>query len=259
MLTPYSPSLTKYETIHQAYRGLLIRVLYEYEHASSPRGLRILEKMNTGFFVTNPVSEPTVTRDPERNVVIQRYFKAECELYDSMTNSAEDFTKASRFWKTIANPDGTINSAYGYLIWQCPSLGNVKFNPNMLTPWEWAMSSLKKDIDTRQAILPFVRPDHFWAGNKDVVCTLHAAFHIRDMRLSMTTIMRSNDLVKGLVYDLPWFVHLMDRAVEELSPVYPGLKKGTYTHMGHSVHIYEKDIEVVKRMIGTHATFSEEA
>jgi thymidylate synthase len=62
--------------------------------------------------------------------------------------------------------------------------------------------------------------------------------------------MRSNDLSKGLVYDLAWFVSLMDRMLEELKPTYPELRKGTYTHLVHSIHIYERDIPQMKKMLG---------
>ena len=66
----------------------------------------------------------------------------------------------------------------------------------------------------------------------------------------MTTVMRSNDLVLGLVYDLPWFCSLMDKMIDELIPYYPNLTKGHYTHSVHSLHIYEKDEDKVKKMLG---------
>ncbi len=55
---------------------------------------------------------------------------------------------------------------------------------------------------------------------------------------------------KGLVYDLSWFVGLMDRLVQELKPTYPNLTKGTYTHTAHSMHIYERDLPQMKKMLG---------
>jgi hypothetical protein len=52
------------------------------------------------------------------------------------------------------------------------------------------------------------------------------------------------------VYDLPWFVSLMDRMVEELKPTYPNLQKGEYTHIVHSMHAYEKDEKAILKMLG---------
>jgi thymidylate synthase len=62
--------------------------------------------------------------------------------------------------------------------------------------------------------------------------------------------MRSNDLVLGLVYDLPWFVSLMDRMIDELKDKYPTLTKGIYTHTVHNLHIYERVEEKVLKMLG---------
>ncbi len=233
-------------------------MLYSPEYKSSPRGKSIHEITNVMFKVQYPVSEPIVTSDPKRNLVLRDYFAKEKELYDSMTNRAEDFAAASKFWAKIANPDGTINSAYGHLIWQVPLLGDPEYEKavgnsgDMRTPWEWALHSLKSDRDTRQAVVPFAAPHHYWHGNKDQVCTLHGIFQIRDNALHLTVVMRSNDLVKGLAYDMPWFVLLMDRMLVELKDIYPGLTKGSYTHMTHSAHIYLEDAEKVRLMLGTH-------
>ena len=120
----------------------------------------------------------------------------------------------------------------------------------MFTPWEWCVESLKNDKDTRQAILRFSLPEHHWKGNKDFVCTLHGNFVIRNNKLNLSIVMRSNDLMLGLVYDLPWFISLMYKMRDELKDTYPDLEIGHYTHLAHSMHIYERDEEKIKKMIG---------
>lgn len=249
-----------YRTIHEAYLGTIEDVLNDPDHVCAPRGQKILEKTDYQFKVLEPVAEPIVTMDPERNRVIAEYTAKEVALYDSCSNAVEDFSKASKFWEKIANPDGTINSAYGYLIWGKRSQGNPEMerwvsphtHPKLCdrTPWEWAKNSLVADKDTRQAVMAFALPEHRWMGNKDQVCTLHGNWLIRNDRLNLSIVMRSNDLSKGLVYDLSWFIGLMDKMVEELKPTYPDLKKGTYTHTVHSIHIYERDIPQMKKMLG---------
>ena len=71
----------------------------------------------------------------------------------------------------------------------------------------------------------------------------------------MSVSMRSQDMVKGAVYDWAWFAHVQDQLLAEL--VDRGIEipivKGTYTHKVDSVHIYEKDKEAVIRMLGTHS------
>jgi thymidylate synthase len=260
-----------YETTSEAYLGAVKEVYFDPDVRSSPRGLPCREKLDFTFRILSPDSSPICTLDPNRNVTIANYTSKEVALYNSCTNSAEDFGKASKFWLQLQNPDGTVNSAYGHLIWAKKShgsdfegtqevdvqtinswgLGEAKIPiPIRRTPWEWAKESLINDKDTRQAILRFSLPEHQWVGNKDQTCTMHGNFLIRDDKLHLSIVMRSNDLVLGLVYDLPWFCSLIDRMVEELKPHYPSLTKGFYTHTVHSLHIYEKNEEMVKRMLG---------
>ena len=247
-----------YEDIHEAYLATLRRVYSEYEYKSAPRGKAIREILDYKFTVKHPVAEPLVTKDKDRNSVIARYTKQECELYDSMTNRVEDFEKASKFWKHLANKDGTVNSAYGYLIWKKNSVGNAYYETGditnddtvMRTPWEWAKHSLLADKDSRQAILRFSLPEHQWVGCLDQTCTMHGNFQIRDDKLNLSIVMRSNDLVKGLVYDLPFFCKLIEMMVEELKPTYPELEVGTYTHLVHNIHCYDRDEKVIRSMLG---------
>jgi hypothetical protein len=259
-----------YNNASEAYLGTLADVYFNPDVKSSPRGQPCREKLDYSFRVLQPDSNALVTRDPVRNETIRSYTAKEVALYDSCTNSAQDFGKASKFWLSLANPDGTVNSAYGHLIWAKPSHGSDfetesyvvhpstkpgegsvhSTRPVRRTPWQWAKQSLIDDKDTRQAILRFSLPEHQWKGNKDQTCTMHGNFLIRNDQLHFSVVMRSNDLTLGLVYDMPWFMGLMDRMIEELKGTYPNLTKGHYTHTVHSLHIYEKNEEMVKKMLG---------
>jgi hypothetical protein len=259
-----------YETASEAYLGTLKDVYFNPDVKSSPRGQAVREKLDYSFRVLHPTNDPIVTKDSKRNEVIASYTRKEVELYDSCTNLAEDFGRASKFWLSLANPDGTVNSAYGHLIWAKRSHGSDFETETFVTapatkpgegsvyatrgvrrtPWEWCVESLKRDKDTRQAVLRFSLPEHFWMGNKDQTCTLNGNFLIRNDQLHFSIVMRSNDLTLGLVYDMPWFMGLMDRMIVELKPSYPSLTKGHYTHFVHSLHIYERDEEKVLKMLG---------
>ena len=258
-----------YKTANEAYLETLKDVLVKPDYVASPRGLKIREKLDYTFRILEPTADALVTLDAERNKVIEAYTDKEKELYNSCSNSVEDFAKASKFWLSIANPDKTINSAYGNLIWAKKSNGShfeqefVEVSRNeesggctmvamnkMRTPWEWAKESLIADKDSRQALLRFSLPEHQWKGNKDQVCTMHGLFLIRDNKLNLSVVMRSNDLWLGLTYDLPWFMSLIDRMVDELKPFYPDLEKGHYTHTVHSLHIYERDMDKITKALG---------
>lgn len=259
-----------YSDIHKAYLETLADIFDNPDSTSAPRGQRVREKFNYQFTVLNPKVEPIVTSDSDRNKVIEDYSQKEFDLYESCSNLAEDFGKASKFWLKLSNPDGTVNSAYGHLIWKKKSHGSPfetklevvsperfpgdgtisQSKPVYRTPWEWALASLKADKDTRQAILRFSLPEHQWIGNKDQTCTLHGYFQIRENKLNLTINMRSNDMTLGLVYDLPWFISLIYKMKEDLKDVYPNLEIGSYTHYVHNLHIYDRDEEKILKMLG---------
>jgi thymidylate synthase len=271
----------KYNNIHHAYQGVLADVYDNPDSTSAPRGQKVREKFNYQFTIINPQVEHIVTNDPERNKVIASYSQKEFDLYESCSDDVNEFGKASKFWLKLANPDGTVNSAYGKLIWKDRTHGKLDYEKadeckkfreenekngyitqasidylvnmekeTMRTPWEWCVQALKADKDTRQAVLRFSRPDHFWVGNKDFTCTLHGFLQIRDDKLDLTINMRSNDLTLGLVYDLPWFISLMYKMKDELKDVYPDLKIGNYTHYVHNLHVYDRDEEKILKMLG---------
>jgi thymidylate synthase len=168
------------------------------------------------------------------------YLAKEEAMYLTGERQAEIWAEqASKFWSKLANPDGTINSNYGWLMFQNRSL------PNDLTPWEWAVDSLRKDRNSRQAFVRLSLPEHQAEGIKDQPCTLYAIYHIRDNLLHATTVMRSNDVVKGLAYDMPWFCKCQGMMAREV-----GVKVGTYTHFANSMHLYERDIDAARKMLG---------
>ena len=260
-------TMPHFQTTSEAYMFTLHNLLKYPDAICWPRGQTVFEISDYCFKVEKPSSDPIVTKDLERNKIIARYTAQEVDLYNSMSNRVEDFAKASKFWEKIANPDGTINSAYGYLIWGNKSLGNPNFEsvkvtkaafdfslvteePVYRTPWEWCVKALKDDMHTRQAVLRFSLPEHHYSGNLDFTCTMHANFSIRGEELNLSVMMRSNDVVKGMAYDMPWFCSLMDKMLLDLKDTYPLLKKGKYTHMVHSMHAYGKDFPVIRKMLG---------
>lgn len=236
-------------TTSSAYIATVTGVL-RYGIPNRSRGLSHLELHDHQFTVLRPSSDPITTRDPELNAKIADYTRKEFELYDSGTNDAAEFARHAKLWDGIRNPDGSVNSAYGYLIWRNRCCGHEVFGSEFVTPWEWARRKLAQDRGTRQAILRFSLPSHQWEGNKDQVCTMHGCFRVRGNSLDLSIVMRSNDVRRGLVYDMPWFCSLIPRMRDELKDVYPDLAVGLYTHFAHSMHLYERDIQDARLMIG---------
>lgn len=228
------------KTFAEAYKNLLIEVYNHYDYETAPRGMNIREILNCAVTIENPYSN--LFKNEVRDLPM-KYLKKELALYLSGRNDVEGFGEASKFWKKIANDDGTINSAYGNLIFKMDD------TPNKFTQWRWALYSLIQDKDTRQAVMHFNRPCHQYLGVKDFPCTLEMIFHIRDNKLNATTVMRSNDVIKGTTFDIPFFMLVQQMILNALKKVYPELEMGTYTHLAHSMHLYENDFELVGKML----------
>lgn len=230
----------KGKTFAEAYKNLLNEVYNKYEYETAPRGMNIREILNCSVTIENPYSN--LFKNEVRDLPM-KYLKKELALYLSGRYDVEGFGEASKFWKKIANDDGTINSAYGNLIFRMDD------TPGKFTQWQWALYSLIQDKDSRQAVMHFNRPRHQYLGVKDFPCTLEMIFHIRDNKLNATTVMRSNDVIKGTTFDIPFFMLVQQMMLNALNKVYPELEMGTYTHLAHSMHLYESDFELVGKML----------
>lgn len=250
-----------FATASEAYLGTIRYILGNPEHIISPRGQKTYEVLDYQYRVLHPKVGPIVTYDEERNKVIADYTEKELEWYKS--GRCEVVLAPSKFWEKLAHPDGTITSNYGYLVMLDASEGNhfeLTVSPpkpedawacvHLRTPYQWALESLKRDKDSRQALMRVNKPEHMWVGSKDVTCTISVMTMIRDEKLHFSVVQRSGDMGFGVVYDLPWWIWLQHHMVEDLKGTYPELQVGHITHTIHSCHIYERDLEKMKKMLG---------
>ena len=228
------------ETFADAYELALNDILYNPQYQSAPRGMKIFEVSDAALVIEDPTF---CLYENSRRSSQFKYIAAELVWYFTGRKDANFITPYAKFWDHIANADGTVNSAYGNLI----------FNEYVhgLNQYQWALESLIQDKDSRQAIMHFNKPSHQWQGNKDFVCTLNGIFQIRDNRLNFTVDMRSNDLVLGTATDVAFFCLLQQQILKHLKLTYPNLKMGSYTHIVHSLHIYERHFELVKEMLSS--------
>lgn len=74
---------------------------------------------------------------------------------------------------------------------------------------------------------------------EDVPCNVLSLLKVRDGRMEWTQIMRSNDLHRGLPYNILQFTIL-----QEVMAGWLGLDVGSYHHWSDSLHIYLKDVAV---------------
>lgn len=227
------------DSFSEVYHKLLDSLLNYPEYIVSPRGQRVHEITNCRLEIKNPW---LCFYENNRRSSQYKYIAAELLWYLSGDRSLDFISQFSAFWKNITNPDITVNSNYGWLLFY------EKYAPIWTTQWQWAYDSLFNDKDTRQAVMHFNLPKHQFLNNKDFVCTMYGDFLIRDEKLHFTIHMRSNDAILGLPTDMPFFCLLHINMWKLLSKVYPGLELGTYTHFVNSMHLYERNFQLVKEM-----------
>lgn len=225
----------------EAYETLLRTLLKNPEYQSAPRDQKINEITNCKFTIRKP--EYCFYGNGRRSSQF-KYIAAELLWYLSGDKSVDFISQFSKFWKKLENCDDTVNSNYGWLLFY------EKYAPVWTTQWQWAFDSLWNDKDTRQAVMHFNLPKHQFLDNKDFVCTMYGDFLIRDNKLHFTIHMRSNDVILGLPTDIPFFCILQMNMLNCLKQErYPDLELGTYTHFVNSMHLYERNFQLVSEML----------
>jgi len=74
--------------------------------------------------------------------------------------------------------------------------------------------------------------------SQDIPCNIVSLLKLRNNRLDWTQVMRSNDLYRGLPYNLVQFTTL-----QEVMAGWLNVKLGSYHHWSDSLHAYEADVE----------------
>lgn len=230
-----------YSNFTDCYYDLINDVYYNHEYESAPRGMKIYENLAVQFEITNPRNR--LLYIPEREFSIQ-YLVAELLWYTLGENSTEWISNYSSFWKNISDDGTTANSAYGARIFKThPRVANGLF-----TQWQYVIDELKKDRDSRRAVIHIRTPDDSYHAKLDVPCTLTLQYFIRDNKLHCVANMRSTDLIFGLSYDVPAFTFFQELLALEL-----GVELGSYKHISNSLHIYEKHFVMCEKMMSAAA------
>lgn len=212
----------------------------------------------------------------DKNYIVRKpkepYQTNELEWFISQSRNVQDLKSFAGFipkiWKDIDDPDGIVNSNYG---WCCLSKENGSQFYN-------AMKHLEKDKNSRRAIMIYNRPSMHkdWANGRvinstnrsfkiedyswhylinqeynrlrgDFMCCQNNHFIIRDNKLIMTVHMRSLDAVYGYNADYIWFDWIFNKAVQYLKKTYPELERGDMVIYADSVHVYEMHYEDLKK------------
>jgi thymidylate synthase len=108
------------------------------------------------------------------------------------------------------------------------------YGPRLISQIPHALKKLADDPDTRQVVLSIWQERDLTAKTKDYPCNDLVMFKIRDGRLHMSVMNRSNDIHWGLFgVNLPQFAMLQNYMAGYLD-----LELGTQVHFSDSLHLY---------------------
>ena len=235
--------------------------LMEHGLQAHPRGTTTKELLNYNITLSNPRNR--VITFPERNTST-KYLLGEFIWYVNGANTPDGILPYAKFWDGIRNsgsehgyPKGTINSNYGNRLfghaWEnlsaFQSYDNGAGGAWSINQWNDTIKLLRRDKDTRQAIMNIHVPSDRHEGNKDVPCTLTLHWFIRENRLCLIVNMRSNDVILGFTNDVFQFTMLQEAMLVNLRDTYPDLKLGYYFHNAASMHIYDRHFDMADKII----------
>jgi thymidylate synthase len=174
---------------------------------------------NVGFDIISPMENEITT--PWRKWK-KEYADYEWAWYLSKDPNAEEIAKKAVIWAKMMDASGNVQSNYGWQI-------------HRNDQWVKVVNILKKDPQSRRAVLSIYDGKEIDEYTYDTPCTIGLQFYIFDNKLNMTVIMRSNDLVYGFCNDQYTFSKYQEMMARELN-----CEIGMYHHFVNNLHIYPR-------------------
>lgn len=204
--------------------GALLSALIHVNHGRviSPRGAETLE-------VQHPVA--TVYERPCERVLFceKRDANPFFHLFESLwiISGRQDTAWLKRFNSNIGSysDDGIVfNAAYGFRL-------REHFGVDQL---ELAIEQLMKDPDSRRVVLTIWDVEDLTKESKDIPCNDLIMFKIRDGKLNMTVLNRSNDIIWGCYgANVVHFSMIQEYVAGKLD-----IPVGVYRQVSDSLHVY---------------------
>jgi thymidylate synthase len=212
------------------------RLLLKTGQTRITRGLETLE-IPDEICLTLLHPRKSIITLPPRHPDLRKFEYLEAELRWFLSGSLDitPILPYSSFWKQICNQDQSINSNYGYYAFYQKNQG--------LSQFDWCRERLIADPWSRQAVINFNQPQHKYPNNRDFVCTVGQQFIRRGDKLDSIVWMRSNDLIYGTTFNLPWFSYLHQKMADTLN-----MPLGKYSHIASTMHVYQKHYPLLRSL-----------
>jgi thymidylate synthase len=183
--------------------------------------------------ISNPRRRWVVSRAPALNPA---FALAEVVWILAGRNDAAFLNYFNSKLPNFAGAGGHYHGAYGYRL--RTHLGMDQLNR--------AYDVLRHNPSSRQVVLQIwdarsdLPTERGLPVADDIPCNVLAMLKVRDGRLEWTQILRSNDLFLGVPHNLVQFT-----ALQEIMAGWLGMEVGAFNALSDSLHVYERDREVI--------------
>ena len=209
-----------FRNANEAYEYIHDRILQDGIDFGDTKAL-----FNVGFYMTDPKDRKIINKERKWS---EEYAEAEWQWYLSgdpkVSTLGDIYGKVPEIWKRMADPDGKVNSNYGYQWDRNGQLDRI-------------IQMLQDNTDNRQCAISIYDGKEIDDYSYDTPCTYAVQFTILHGRLDICVVMRSNDLWYGFCNDQYCFSKLQEMISLELK-----IEPGTYYHFAHNMHLYNNKI-----------------
>lgn len=228
------------DSVDELVRNGVYHILAEGESISSRAG-DAQQAYGVNYLLRHPLNRLHTTRQGAI-----RYLAREFVAYFKGSLKAEDgLAKASKFWMSLTDDDGNVNSNYGYYVFYEPVEGYGN-------QYNWAKHVLMANRDSRRAIIN-INQNYHKSDTKDFPCTVGIQFYIKNNALYCETTSRSTDVITGLPYDMGFFSFIHELLWKDLCQSgMNGLGLGTTVMKTTFTQIYNKTLQKAHEVIESH-------
>jgi len=204
------------------------------------------EILHANFKIENPRNRWVFSRKPGINPAF-----AIVEVFWIL--SGRDDAKIVNHWNPalpkFSGYDENYHGAYGYRL-------RKKFGFDQI---DRAYQALQSNPDSRQIVLQLLNPawdmpsDDGMPVSTDIPCNICSMPKIRDGRLEWLQILRSNDIIRGLPYNIVQFT-----TIQEVLSGWLNIEVGAYHQVSDSLHFYDEDLRTFSSLSDIHFVNNED-
>lgn len=140
-----------------------------------------------------------------------------------------------------------------FMIGKGESMWKYTYHQRIANQLDFVIDELRRNPASTRAVID-IRDNKIDMQSDHPACLQHMQFTIRDEKLNLTALMRSNDAPEATFMNAFAFICLQDNVAKKLH-----IKTGSYTHIANSFHAYQKDWELLdnycKRISNSNDTY----